>query len=306
MSTSEKLNSYSKFCANVFVAKCTEKHEKGETIVLTTKYGKEHENLVHNYLGKTRDGFFLYSITRCDGYNHQERAKAKAERLNGYADNAGKRSNEAYKKADMSESATGIPFGQPILVGHHSERRHRKTIERASRAMDKTVEENRKAEEYKARAEYWEARANKINLSQPESLEFYEYKLETAKAKHKFYKDNPEKREHSYSLTYANKEVKETQKNLDLAVKLWGSEEVINQIAEEKQTAAEAKAKKSKKSDALIKKYNGFFAFNNDQLKKGYAKLKEAGHVEEGEKVTHIKHGLYLPSKNKDAFIKEL
>ena len=306
MSTSEKLNSYSKFCANVFVAKCTEKHEKGETIVLTTKYGKEHENLVHNYLGKTRDGFFLYSITRSDGFNNQERAKKKAEKLIGYSANAEKRSDEAYKKADMSESATGIPFGQPILVGHHSERRHRKTIERASRAMDKTIEESNKAENYKSRAEYWEARANKINLSQPESLEFYEYKLETAKAKHKFYKDNPEKREHSYSLTYAKKEVNTMTKNVYLAIKLWGNEEEIQQINKEKEE--KEKNKLTKKKTDLVSKYGGFFFFGSDVniFKEKYNKIKEAGHVEEGEKVKHLIHGLYLPVKNIDAYLNEL
>ena len=36
-------NTYSKYCPNVFLAKCDERHEKGETIVLTTKYGKENE-----------------------------------------------------------------------------------------------------------------------------------------------------------------------------------------------------------------------------------------------------------------------
>ena len=215
------MNTYKKYCPNVFVANCDEQHQKDETIILTTKYGQEHECIVFNFLGKTNEGKYLYSIIRADGFNAQERAQRKAEKLNGYASNAEKRSNEAYKKADMSESATGIPFGQPILVGHHSERRHRKTIERAWNAMDKSIEESKKAEEYQRRAEYWEAKAKDINLSMPESLEYYEHKLEQAKEKHQFYKDNPEAREHSFSLTYANKEVKETEKKLSIARKLW-------------------------------------------------------------------------------------
>ena len=35
------MNTYYKFAPNVFLAKCDEKHEKGETIEVTTKYGKE-------------------------------------------------------------------------------------------------------------------------------------------------------------------------------------------------------------------------------------------------------------------------
>lgn len=35
------MNTYHKFCPNVFLAKCDEKHEKGEVIEVTTKYGKD-------------------------------------------------------------------------------------------------------------------------------------------------------------------------------------------------------------------------------------------------------------------------
>ena len=302
------MNSYKKYCPNVFVAKCEDQHKKDETIILTTKYGKEHECIVFNFLGKTNDGFYLYSIIRADGFNAQERAKNKAEKLQGYAGNAEKRSNEAYKKSDMSESATGIPFGQPILVGHHSEGRHRKTIERAWNNLGKSVAESDKAEEYRRRAEYWEGKANDINLSMPESLEYFEFKLDQAKLNHADLKDNPEKRRHSYSLTYAKKEVNNMTKNLNLAVKLWGSEAEINQINKEKEEEAEAKATKSKKSKDLIEKYGGFFFFGSDAkaFKDKYNVLLEGGHVEEGEKVRHVFAGLYMPSKNVDAYLTDL
>jgi len=306
METATAENTYKKYCPNVFVAKCTGKHEKGETIILTTKYGQEHECEVHNYLGKTADGFYLYSITRRDGFNSQERAKKKAEKLNGYASNAEKRSTEAYKKSDMSENATGIPFGQPILIGHHSERRHRKTIERAWAQMGKSVEESEKAKDYINRAEYWERKAKDINLSMPESLSFYEFKLLEATKEHKNLKDNPSQRVHSYSLTYAGKRVKDAKKNIDLAVKLWGTDEEIQLINREKEE--EAKAKTGKKKIDLIAKYGGFFFFGSDAeaFKVKYNVILEAGHVEEGEKVQHVKAGLYLPSKNVSSFINDL
>lgn len=34
------MNTYSKYCPNVFLAKCTDRHEKGDTVLVTTKYGK--------------------------------------------------------------------------------------------------------------------------------------------------------------------------------------------------------------------------------------------------------------------------
>lgn len=299
-------NTYKKYCPNVFVAKCTEQHEKGDTIILTTKYGKEHENEVHNYLGKTNDGFYLYSITRCDGFNTQERAKKKAEKLEGYASNADKRSTEAYESRATKAERDFLSLGEPIKIGHHSEKRHRKLFEKYDNKMRKSIEESEKAETYRSRAEYWNAKINDINLSMPESLGYYEFKLEETKKHHKDLKDNPSKRSHSYSLTYAKKEVNNIIKNLSLAVKLWGSDEEINQIANEKKEKAEAEAKKKNKTSALIEKVGGFFAFNNDQLKKGYNRILESGHVEKGEKVKHVHHGLYIPSKNVDTYLNEL
>ena len=44
------MNTYHKFVPNVFLAKCEEKHEKGDEILVTTKYGKENECIVFNLI----------------------------------------------------------------------------------------------------------------------------------------------------------------------------------------------------------------------------------------------------------------
>jgi len=216
------MNTYLKYCPNVYLAKCEEEHSKGDLIQVETKYGKENDCIVHNLIGKTGEGLYAYSITREDGFDSRERAKAKAERIGEYAINAERRSSEAFGKANMSEGATGIPFGQPILVGHHSEGKHRRTIERADRAMGKACEESKKAERYESRAAYWEGKSETIDLSMPESLEYFAFKLEEAQAYHKRLKDNPGERSHSFSLTYAKKTVNEVKKKTDIAEKLWG------------------------------------------------------------------------------------
>ena len=87
--------------------------------------------------------------------------------------------------------------------------------------MGKCVEFSEKAENHESKAEYLAKKANTINLSMPESVDFYKYKLEEAKEKHLFYKNNTDKREHSFSLTYAKKAVNEAEKNLEIAKKLW-------------------------------------------------------------------------------------
>jgi len=216
--TAINMNTYSKFCPNVYLAKCEEQHQKGSTIFVETKYGKENECIVFNLI-YSRDGFHFYSIVRADGFNQQEWAKRRAEKLQNAAANAEKRSH-AYGKASH-EGHDVIPLGQPILVGHHSEGKHRALIARNHARMDNSVKEQRKADIYAERASYWEGRTEIINLSMPESVEYYEFVLEKAKEKHAGLKDGTIPREHSFSLTYANKELREAEKNLELAKRLW-------------------------------------------------------------------------------------
>lgn len=212
------MNTYYKFCPNVFLAKCDAKHEKGETILVTTKYGKENESIVFNLIFE-RDGFFYYSIVRADGFNVQEWAKRRAERRLDWAATAERKSEEYFKASNKDSDF--LSLGEPIKIGHHSERRHRKAIEDAWNNMGKSVEFDEKAREHERIAQYWVNKADTINLSMPESVDYYEHKLAAAKEYHEGLKSGKYPREHSYSLTYAKKAVNEAQKNFDLAKKLW-------------------------------------------------------------------------------------
>lgn len=212
------MNTYSKFVPNVFLAKCTERHEKGDVIEMSTKYGKTHNCIVFNLIYE-RDNFFYYSIVREDGFDSRAWAQRKAEKYSGYADSAERKSNDFYKS---SHAATEhIPLGQPILVGHHSESAHRRALDKSWNDMGKCVAMSEKAEAYESRANYWANKANTINLSMPESLEFYEYEIERTKAIHEGMKNGTIERAHSYSLTYAKKELNEAESKLGLAKKLW-------------------------------------------------------------------------------------
>lgn len=213
------MNVYYKFAPNVFLAKCTEKHEKGEVIDVTTRRGKENESIVFNLMFE-RDGFYYYSIVRADGFNVQEWAKQRAERRLEWAASAERKSTDYYNRSN--KDADFLSLGEPIKVGHHSERRHRKAIDDAWNNMGKSVAMGEKASEHERVAEYWKARANTINLSMPESIDFYEHKLEVAKEYHEGVKSGKYPRSHSYTLTYAKKDVNEAKKNYDLAVRLWG------------------------------------------------------------------------------------
>lgn len=216
------MNTYSKFVPNVFLAKCEEKHEKGEIIDVETKYGKENESIVFNLIFE-RGGFYYYSIVRADGFNVQEYAKARADRRRDWAYSAARKSKAHFKSSNTH--ASFLSLGEPIKVGHHSERGHRRMIQQAQNNMGKSVEFADKAETHISKAEYWDSRANVINLSMPESIDYYEYKLEIAKERHEGLKSGKYPREHGYSLTYAKKDVNEAQKNYDLAIRLWGDQE---------------------------------------------------------------------------------
>ena len=212
------MNTYSKFCPNVFLAKCTETHEAGELITMSTRHGSTHEAEIHNLIYE-RDGFFFYSVTRADGTNAQTRAAAKAERLAGYAANAEKRAENFYNKSN--EGADFLKLAEPIKIGHHSEKRHRALIARNNANFGKYVNETNNAEAYEARAAYWAERENDINLSMPESIDFYAHKLEAARKYHADMKAGKIERRHSMSLQYAKKAVNEAEKNYNLALKLW-------------------------------------------------------------------------------------
>lgn len=216
------MNNYKKYCPNVFVAQCEEKHEKGDTIIVETKYGKKNECVVHNFVGYTgtkENPMYCYSITRSDGYNNQERARNKVEKLTNWAENADKKGDDWREKSN--EGKDFLALAEPIKVGHHSEKRHRALIERNRNRMNNAMEEFKKADAYRERTAYWESMANKIDLSMPESLEFFEIQLEEAKEYHQFLKDNPSERHHGMALSYASKKVKDLKSKYETAVKLW-------------------------------------------------------------------------------------
>lgn len=213
------MNTYSKFTANVFLAKTEKEYQKGDIITVTTKYGKENESIVFNLI-YSKDGYNYYSIIRADGFNVQERAKLKAEKYGNWADSAQDKSNQKYEESQ--EGKDFLVLAEPIKVGHHSEKRHRALIERNWARMEKSVELRDKAKEHEKKSEYWAKKANTINLSMPESVEYFKDKYEEAKEYHEGLKSGKYPREHYYSLTYAKKKVNEMKKNYDTSIILWG------------------------------------------------------------------------------------
>jgi Domain of unknown function (DUF3560) len=98
---------------------------------------------------------------------YRERREARAERLRGWAGSREQKSETAFGNAHRI--AEQIPFGQPILVGHHSEGRARRDQGRIENGMRAGIEHSRKAESMRSRAENIEAAAKRAIYSDDEN-----------------------------------------------------------------------------------------------------------------------------------------
>lgn len=79
-----------------------------------------------------------------------ERAEARAERFENYSDSRAKDANAAHQAVEAITKH--IPLGQPILIGHHSEKRARKDAEKIQNSMSRAVKMWETSEYWKDRA----------------------------------------------------------------------------------------------------------------------------------------------------------
>jgi hypothetical protein len=97
----------------------------------------------------------LTPLPELPGYEYEEagtvdHSEARTERYEELAEKAEARRREAHETADAIAGL--IPFGQPILIGHHSEGRHRRDLDKIDRNMRAAIEEHEKAERLRHRA----------------------------------------------------------------------------------------------------------------------------------------------------------
>lgn len=92
-----------------------------------------------------------------------ERAEARAERYEERAIDAGR---EAHARFNSPANKTLSDMqGEPVKIGHHSEKRHRRLIERAWADMGKGAEAWQKSQHYESRAATARATASQKQLS---------------------------------------------------------------------------------------------------------------------------------------------
>jgi len=106
-----------------------------------------------------------------------ERKARRIDRYEELAENAEQKSGEMHQQSrDMVKH---IPMGQPILVGHHSEKGHRRLLDRSWNKLGQAVQEGEKAEYYKGKAAA-AASNTAIFSDDPDAIEKLEEKIASA------------------------------------------------------------------------------------------------------------------------------
>lgn len=134
--------------------------------------------------------------------DYEERKERKKEIYEERACNARKRSQENSKAHD--KIANSIPMGQPILAGHHSESRHRRDIKRMDNLMEKSIQEDEKADYYENKINSIENNKT-ISSDDPKAIEKLQKKLKILEKQ----KLEIKARNHEwYELPYINRDIK--------------------------------------------------------------------------------------------------
>jgi hypothetical protein len=108
------------------------------------------------------------------GMTGEERRERRASILRLRAARLKVKANDLYRASH--DIGSRIPFGQPILVGHHSERGHRRAIDKMHNATAKAYGATQYAETLDRRADHVERRPT-IQASDSDAVEQYREKL---------------------------------------------------------------------------------------------------------------------------------
>lgn len=108
-----------------------------------------------------------------------QRSLNRSERIADRADNHASVANDLFSSARAQIAM--IPLGQPILVGHHSEKRHRAALAKHDRKMRKAINESDYAKELETRAKGAERNA-RMRSAETCTLDYAGNRLKEARA----------------------------------------------------------------------------------------------------------------------------
>jgi hypothetical protein len=117
--------------------------------------------------------------------NYEEKRERRIDKYKSRARKASISSEQHRKIAD--DAVSGIVPGQPILIGHHSEKRHRAALNKCHSHMDKTIEEQDKAAYYFEKAIAAESNTA-ISSDDPDAINKLQEKIDKLKVEQEFMK----------------------------------------------------------------------------------------------------------------------
>lgn len=153
--------------------------------------------------------------------NYEERKEARIERYKELAIKNKEASLNAYNYSN--KLASMIPMGQPILVGHHSEKSHRSHLKRIHSQMDKFCELQNKSDYYNDKAIAAENN-NIISSDDPKAITLLKEKLE------KLEKQRTQIKEHNKKAKKENKDILPSWHLSNLGQRIVSIKKRINQL----------------------------------------------------------------------------
>ncbi|TDW97135.1 DUF3560 domain-containing protein [Dinghuibacter silviterrae] len=117
-------------------------------------------------------------------HNYQERKDNRIAFARAQASKQQKKSESSFDQAHRIGNATQ---GEPIKIGHHSEKRHRRDLERMDNAMRDSIEADKKADYYAEKADSIEHN-RAISSDDPDALVKLRAQLEECEQKQAFMK----------------------------------------------------------------------------------------------------------------------
>lgn len=140
--------------------------------------------------------------------DYEERKQRRIERYNELSEKAKQRSSD-YSNSTANRILMSTP-GQPIIIGHYSERKARRLHERAWEDTRKSIEEDKKSEYYKSRAESAQS-STVIYSDDPNAIEKLKDKLQKLENE----RANIRAREHStWELTNIGANIRSTKERI--------------------------------------------------------------------------------------------
>ena len=110
---------------------------------------------------------------------YEQKQERKRERFLGLAQKA---TNDSTRRREQADAMSHLMNGTPVLVGHHSEKRHRRDIDRMHNNLTKSVGLDDKAKHYKLKAAA--VGTGGISGDDPEAIPKLKDRIEELEQKH--------------------------------------------------------------------------------------------------------------------------